>query len=217
MRSNLRCSHKALNPAAATVAVNTVTLVEPIQADALCSVCHTKPRLGALTRCRSCLQAAVDVERKEREARQAKARKEAEQKAAPPATKACRSCKVVKPLSSFAKHRLAKDGHRHDCKHCVKTERAKRIEKSDAERQTEKRRAAEPHRRASNRAAVRAWTARNPEAACARVKHRRAVKSGKVKMAEHCEARGCSNSERLQAHHGDYNRPLRPPAGKAQL
>ena len=49
-----------------------------------------------------------------------------------PATKACRACKVVKPLSSFSKHRLAKDGHRKDCKVCVKAEKTKRRELTEA-------------------------------------------------------------------------------------
>jgi hypothetical protein len=42
-----------------------------------------------------------------------------------PASKQCRACKLAKPLDSFGRHRLAKDGHRHDCKLCVRTKGTK--------------------------------------------------------------------------------------------
>jgi hypothetical protein len=181
------------------------SLDELDQPDALCSVCNIRPRAagGKLSCCLRCLQAAVNVERKEREARQARAREEAKSKA-PPATKACRSCKIVKPLSSFSKHRLAKDGHRHDCRTCAQSERAKRLELTAEQREARKRNAA----RAANRLAVRAWSVRNPMAAQARRKLRRAVKSGKVQMADHCQAQGCTSTKRLQGHHADYRSAL---------
>ena len=124
-----------------------------------------------------------------------------------PATKACRACKVEKPLSSFSKHRLAKDGHRNDCKTCVKAERTKRRELTEAQRAADAAHRRKPHRRAVNRAAVRAWTQRNPMAARARRLLRKALKAGKVQQAEHCQAKDCSSTRRMEAHHADYSRP----------
>lgn len=185
-----------------------VPLAELDQADALCSVCNVRPRGagGRLSKCLECLRHGVQLERDQREAR-ARAREEAENKA-PPATKACRTCKLVKPLSSFAKHRLAKDGHRHDCAVCVKTERTKRAERTAEQREAQKVNAAQPHRRAANRRAVAAWAQRNPQAIRARSILRRAVKSGRVQIAEHCQADGCTTTQRLHGHHHDYLRPL---------
>jgi hypothetical protein len=62
--------------------------------------------------------------------------------------------------------------------------------------------------RAANRASVRAWSARNPMAPRARRLLRQVVKSGKVEVADRCQARGCTNTERLQGHHHEYSRPL---------
>jgi hypothetical protein len=167
-------------------AVDIASLVKGDQTD-LCNVCRTNPRAagGKLTRCLQCLRRDVDVERQQREARKARAEQEAKAKA-PSATKACRSCKITKPLASFGKHRLAKDGHRHDCRVCVRAECIKRKEKTDQQRELDRHNAAQPHRRAANRASVRAWSARNPMAARARRLLRQAVKSGKVQVADQC-------------------------------
>ena len=134
-------------------------------AKAICCVCHAKPRAagGKLTRCLDCLQRDVEVDRQQREVLEAKAKERAKSKT--PATKACRACRVVKPLSSFSKYRLAKDGQRKDCKVCVKAEKTKRRELTDAQRAADAAHRRKPHRRAVNRAAVRAWTQRNPMAA----------------------------------------------------
>lgn len=177
-------------------------------AKALCSVCHAKPRAaaGKLTRCLDCLQRDVEVERQQREVLEAKAKEKAKTKT-PASTKACRTCKISKPLSSFSKHRLSKDGHRHHCKRCAKAERVKRAELTEQQRIADVARRAKPHRRASNRAAVRAWTQRNPMAARARRLLRRALKAGKVQMAEHCQAKDCVSARRMEAHHADYSRP----------
>ena len=153
--------------------------------------------------CKACVRAPaeVDAEISCRSRRQGQPHKPL------PGTKACRVCKVGKPLSSFSNHRLAKDGRRKDCKVCVKAEKTKRVELTEAQRVTDVARRAKPHRRAANRAAVRAWTARNPMAARARRLLRRALKAGKLQMAPHCQARDCTSTRRLEAHHADYHRP----------
>ena len=149
----------------------------------LCTSCRERPRLGTLTRCRSCLIADAQREREQREALQAKLA---------PATKACRTCKIGKPLGAFGKHRLAKDGHRHDCKVCVSDGRA----------------AKKKRYRQVNRIAVALWAERNPQAARARGRLRRAVRAGDVAPADVCQAQGCTVRDGLVAHHPSYAKPL---------
>jgi len=123
-------------------------------------------------------------------------------------SKACRTCKSEKPLEAFAKHRLAKDGYRHDCKSCVHAGKAKgRRELTPEQAAKDKQQRAQPHRRAANRRAVKDWTKRNPGAAKARAALRKAVRRGLVKPAPHCQAKGCQSAHHLEAHHHDYRQP----------
>jgi hypothetical protein len=46
-------------------------------------------------------------------------------------------------------------------------------------------------------------------AARARRLLRRAVKAGKVQITHHCQAHGCTATERLQGHHASYRSPLK--------
>ena len=124
-------------------------------------------------------------------------------------SKACRSCDIVKPLASFSPHRLAKDGHRHDCKACAKAERAKRAAiPTKAQREADRTRRAAPHRIAANRQAVRRWTERNPAARRARRILRTAIAAGLIGVPKRCQARDCKHTGRLQAHHHDHHQPL---------
>lgn len=123
--------------------------------------------------------------------------------------KRCRTCKKHKPLTAFAKHPLAKDGHRRDCKCCVKAGRQKKDPRPSALRTKQQRRARKtnPAVQARNRIAVANWTRRHPQAQRARVTLRKAVKRGEVKKASRCEFRGCSRTK-VEAHHPDYRHPL---------
>jgi hypothetical protein len=72
---------------------------------------------------------------------------EARDATSPAPTKLCRTCKKEKLIDEFARHRLSKDAHRHDCKRCVSVGRAKRQERTPHQKQAERARADEPPKR----------------------------------------------------------------------
>jgi hypothetical protein len=121
--------------------------------------------------------------------------------------KACRTCGEAKPLDAFARHRLAKDGHCHSCRDCARSARAKEPAPVALEEVRQQRPRSEAYLR-NNRAAVRAWSLRNPEAVVARSKLRRAVRAGRIVPAGVCQAAGCTERENLQGHHANYSKPL---------
>jgi hypothetical protein len=125
-----------------------------------------------------------------------------------PATKACRTCKITKPFDAFARHRLAKDQHRHDCKACVRAGRAT-TKRRTAEQiaKTIERNRTEPYREV-NRRAVASWHHRNPAAVRAWWKLAKAVRSGRITPATACQAEGCDEHQDLEGHHPNYGRPL---------
>ena len=164
----------------------------------LCVVCGTRPRAGdgLLTRCIPCIKEAVALDRKAREQRIAALARSGN---APAADKCCRTCRKTKSLDAFYKHRVSKDGHRHDCIACVKAERTRRHELRGRALAAEKARRAQPHRRESNRRAVASWTKRNPEAARARRKLRQAVLRGGITPAKVCQAKDARRASALRA------------------
>lgn len=176
----------------------------------LCSTCGENPPLGALPRCKACIQrsaaearsASIAAETRVRE------RKHAAIDAAGQ-TKPCRCCKQDLALYKFAKWATAKDGLRRDCIECIsvgatKTQRTMTAEQKAADKQ----RRAKPHRLAANRKAVANWSARNADAVKAKRKLLAAVKSGIVAKPSRCQAVDCKCRGSLQAHHPDYAFPL---------
>ena len=161
---------------------------------------------GRLAKCIDCIREASERDRLAREARFAAAVERAG--ADPKATKMCKACRQEKALDQFSKHRLSRDGHRHQCKPCARQSLETKRESTEAERVAKKARAAQPFRKIANRVAVADWTRRNPAAVHARAELNRAVRRGLVKKAAHCEAAGCSRSSGLQGHHHDYREPL---------
>jgi hypothetical protein len=123
--------------------------------------------------------------------------------------KCCRSCKQSQPLAAFSKHRLSRDGFRHDCKSCVSEGRTKPPRELSPEQiERNKQLSRKPHRRRANRRAVKDWMGRNPAACHARKVLRRAVRKGLVTPAAECEAEGCHSTRHLEAHHANYGEPL---------
>lgn len=179
----------------------------------LCASCGRHPRGagGKLSRCLNCVRIDAQRDREAREAVQARAAKAAAEKLAI-GTKSCRTCHHTKPIEAFSKHHLSKDFHRYDCKTCVKAGRAKA--QLATERKTEEQRARNaearhrPHLKAVNRRSVRSWRARNPQAVKAFRLLNAAVENGKVVPAAECQAKGCTKTSGLQAHHHDYREPL---------
>jgi hypothetical protein len=160
---------------------------------------------GLTDKCPGSIRKAAERDRLAREKRQQEL--EAKIAASPATTKCCRACKTAKPLNEFTRHRLSKDGHRHDCKDCVTKGRAKkRPPLTPEQKQAARERSAQPYRRVATVLAVKAWRVRNPEAVTANRTVERAVRNGRITPAATCEAIGCESSDRLHAHHNDYKR-----------
>jgi hypothetical protein len=157
---------------------------------------------GWTSNCLASIRRQAAADRAAREARQQKAAREA--LAAP---KRCRSCGVVRKLDAFAKHHLAHDGHRRDCRSCVATGKVKSRSTTPAESARRKELAAKPEQRVRNRLTVERWSEANPEAKLARRKLAKAIREGKIVPAKVCQISGCSNPK-VEAHHHDYARPL---------
>jgi hypothetical protein len=87
-----------------------------------CPQCKARPEGVAGGLCLDCLLAQIARNCKDREA--PTKRLDRAKTKAPPMSKRCRSCGVSQPLDRFGKHRLSRDGHRHDCKARVNAERA---------------------------------------------------------------------------------------------
>jgi hypothetical protein len=90
-----------------------------------CPRCKTRPWGSSGPSCLDCLIAEITRNREQCEPLQIKAPEKGHMKT-PPTSKPCRSCNVSKPLDSFGKHQLTKDGRRHDCKVCARANRTKR-------------------------------------------------------------------------------------------
>lgn len=120
--------------------------------------------------------------------------------------KTCKSCQVEKDESAFYAHPKSADRLDHRCKECVKVAvkanyAIRRPEKSEYERQ----RARTPERRAHGTKASRAHRARNPERYKARTAVGNALRDGRLTRGP---CKHCGSTEKVQAHHHDYNKPL---------
>jgi hypothetical protein len=191
-----------LAPAGGGTTAPPITTADP----AVCRQCHERPRLGALSRCKKCIKDAADADRRSRA--EAQATVAARAKAPnPEGHKRCRACRVVKPLNAFSPHQRSLDGHRHACKPCVKNGFTTAKPRSAEQRARQKAAAAKPERRARNRQAVRAWSARHPKASHARTVVHRALRKGLITRPACCQIAGCDET-RVVAHHDDYDAPL---------
>jgi ribosomal protein S27AE len=119
-------------------------------------------------------------------------------------TKWCKGCDTEKPLLDFYKY--SNGNPLHICKECHKASvRAnyaeKRAEKSAYERERYKK----PARRAKMAEYQRVRRARSPEKYRARTAVGNAIRDGRL-VPKPCE--DCGSTERVQAHHADYSKPL---------
>lgn len=132
--------------------------------------------------------------------------------------KTCFKCKSVKPVSEFYKHSEMADGYLGKCKSCAKSDsRIRSIKKSKDPAWV----ASEAERHRIKQARYRSLGLASPVTSEARKKwclnnrHKRraqgrliyAVRSGKVSRPDRCQK--CHiKSDRIQAHHHDYSKPL---------
>lgn len=132
--------------------------------------------------------------------------------------KICFKCSRSLPFTAFYKHPRMADGHLGKCKECTKKDSKTRYihkYKNDLEwrlEEMERNRIRQAKNRANNngqkasqhRDKNRKYSARYPLKRAAHTLLGNAIRSGKVKRGK-CEVCG---SERAQAHHDDYHKPL---------
>ncbi len=131
-------------------------------------------------------------------------------------SKPCRVCGITKPIDQFYTHPRMADGHLNMCIPCAK-DRALiyRAAKLEEKREYDRKRGSLPHRveqrkrrhallPEEKRTANAAWMRRNRKKVLAQKATRRAIKKGLI-TREPCATCG---SERVHAHHEDYDQPL---------
>lgn len=120
--------------------------------------------------------------------------------------KICRRCGITKPITEFYPHATMRDGHLNVCRECKRADQ-RRYQQTPAGRETERRRNAKPERLKKLIARSKAFRKRNPEKYAAHMAVQVALKSGRLVRPKKCQ--GCGAERPLQAHHNDYNRPLK--------
>lgn len=120
--------------------------------------------------------------------------------------KQCFKCGETRPFSEFYAHRRMADGYLGKCKACTKSDvRANYAARREQYSAYDQERYQRPERKAASQAAVARGRLRHPDRAKARSAVNNAVRDGRL-------ARGpcahCGTTEKVQAHHHDYSRPL---------
>lgn len=122
------------------------------------------------------------------------------------AEKRCFGCGLVKPTSEFYRHKKMRDGILGKCKPCfLACERKRRAVQREHRAAYERRRAQRPERKAAMRRYLKERRRRDPLKAKAWRDVSRALLTGRLKRKP-CEL--CGATERVQAHHEDYSKPL---------
>ena len=118
--------------------------------------------------------------------------------------KSCKKCQAELPFSDFYVHRRMADGHLSFCKTCVKA-RVHRHYYDTREKQSEqeRRRNQNPDRRRKRAEYQRKYRSRYSERCNARQIVSNAVRDGRL-TPERCAC----GSNRVQAHHRDYSKPM---------
>jgi hypothetical protein len=124
----------------------------------------------------------------------------------------CRTCGEIKVITEFYTV-----GPKADCKSCAKAKaRANRRARLADVREYDRQRAKDPHRKAKAAANLKRWRAANPnrvnkdrrdhpEKYKARTAVSNAIRDKKLTKGP-CEV--CGSTEKVQAHHRDYSKPL---------
>jgi hypothetical protein len=120
--------------------------------------------------------------------------------------KTCFKCGEIQPIESFYKHPMMADGHLGKCKTCTKKDvRAYYRANPQGHRAYEKRREQTPERKAQKIEAQRRHRAKHSVQSKARSITQHALNAGLLVPAP-CV--GCATTERIEAHHEDYYKPL---------
>lgn len=122
-----------------------------------------------------------------------------------PITKRCFKCLETKPLSEFYPHQRMADGHLNKCKSCQKAATKENYRRTGGNVQYERERSQRPERKQSALKYQKDRRARNPEKYKARTAVSNALRDGRL---QRCPCEVCGTSDRVQAHHDDYSKPL---------
>lgn len=134
--------------------------------------------------------------------------------------KTCKACEQTKSLDCFYVHKQMTDGYLNFCKECVKKRTKKhRDENLDRYQKYDKERSMLPHRVLARKSylnteaglkakkiAQENYRKNYPMKYAAHVITRNAIRDGKLKTENFCSV--CSSSEKVEAHHDDYTKPL---------
>lgn len=120
--------------------------------------------------------------------------------------KTCFKCGVSQPLEAFYPHPQMADGHLNKCIDCARSDaRRHRIANADRVREYDRARGNRPDRIARNTERGMQYRQEMPERRKAHTVVGNAVRDGKLKKMP-CAF--CGSTERLEAHHHDYSKPL---------
>jgi len=119
--------------------------------------------------------------------------------------KECRECQSLKPLSGYYLHKGMSDGHLNKCKECCKRlARQNREHNAEYYADYDRQRSKTDRRKAQKNKSVKKWRRNNPEGARAHSAVGNAKRRGEITEAP-CAVCG---SDKVEAHHDDYSRPL---------
>ncbi len=119
--------------------------------------------------------------------------------------KRCFKCGTVKPVTDFYVHPAMGDGRLRKCKECTKKDVAENYRANrDYYAEYERQRFQRPERKAAALEYQRRRRDRSPDKYAAHSAVSNAVRDGRL-VRKPCEVCG---SEKSQAHHDDYSRPL---------
>lgn len=128
--------------------------------------------------------------------------------------KTCFKCGDVKPLTDFYTHKQMADGHLNKCIPCTKKDtalRERKLRETNADwvmKERERARLKIKLYRAihGNGEYKNTWSERYPHKRKTHHAVNNALRDGRLTRPNKCES--CGKSEKLQAHHDDYGKPL---------
>ncbi len=124
----------------------------------------------------------------------------------PQSHKTCFKCKGTKPFAEFYKHIAMADGRLNKCKECAKSDvKANRLARLEQCAEYERMRFTRPERREQMKRCAAKRRLNRPVRDRAGYITRNAVRDGRL-VRKPCEV--CGTTERVQAHHDDYSKPL---------
>lgn len=120
--------------------------------------------------------------------------------------KQCFKCGETKPLTEFYAHPQMADGRLGKCKACAKEDvRANYAARREQYSAYEQERHQRPERKAAKQEGTRRYRERHPDRHKAHSAVSNAIRDGRL---ERGPCAHCGTTEKVQAHHHDYSRPL---------